>query len=443
MRTFKFLGALLCASPLAFSQAQGANSTALQLSPVSGQITQAIDNSQRVTLGGNTRPEANAANDRGIVADSLMLEHMQLQLRLPDANERQLEQFIDQLHSPGSPSFHQWLTPEQFKKQFGVASEDIQTITGWLQAQGFIVGTIYPRSIDFSGTAGQVRQAFRTEIHNLNVNGVKHIANMSDPQVPAALAPAVVGIVSLHNFGPHPQLKLRPNYTANIGPQQYELVVPADLATIYNLNPLFAAGISGQGQTIVVIEDSDPYYVPRSTWSSPSTDWTTFRSTFGLSGYSGTFALIHPAPPGGSNCTDPGPVGGYGEPGPRDEATVDAEWASAAAPSAAIEVAACADSSVTWGGLIALQNLINASGTPPAIVSNSWGDCEGIVGAAANLSYYLAYQQAVTEGVSVFVSAGDTGAAACEPLLSRNMAGRRIMTWPELMSAVWLRLHTM
>ena len=56
--------------------------------------------------------------------------------------------------------------------------------------------------IDFSGTAGQVREAFSTEIHYLEVNGAQHIANMSDPQIPAALAPAVAGIVSLHDFVP-------------------------------------------------------------------------------------------------------------------------------------------------------------------------------------------------------------------------------------------------
>src|SRR5208337_5369945 len=98
--------------------------------------------------------------------------------------------------------------------------------------------------------AGEVHAAFHTEIHNLDVKGVKHIANMSDPQIPAALAPAVVGVVSLHDFTPRPMHKPRPNYTVASG--AYQLVVPADLATIYNLNPLFGAGYSGQGQTIVV-----------------------------------------------------------------------------------------------------------------------------------------------------------------------------------------------
>jgi subtilase family serine protease len=168
--------------------------------------------------------------------------------------------------------------------------------------------------MDISGTAGQVREAFHTEIHHLEVKGVKHIANMSDPQIPAALAPAIVGVVSLHDFKPHTLYKPRSNYTAGGG---LYLVAPGDLATIYNLNPLFSANISGQGQTIVVIEDTDVY---------TTADWTTFRSVFGLSSFTqGSFTEIHPAPPSGSNnCSDPGPNGDDGE------AILDAEYASAA-----------------------------------------------------------------------------------------------------------------
>ena len=104
-------------------------------------------------------------------------------------------------------------------------------------------------------------------------------------------------------------------------------VVPADLATIYNFNPVFSAGYTGQGQTIAFIEDTDLF---------STSDWTTFRSTFGLSSYtSGSLATAYPPPPSGpNNCTAPGVVG------PNDgEAILDAEWASAAAPNAAIEMA--------------------------------------------------------------------------------------------------------
>ncbi len=67
--------------------------------------------------------------------------------------------------------------------------------------------------IDFSGTAGQVGEAFHTQIGQLEVNGEAHIANMSDPQIPAALAPVIKGIFSLNDFKPHAMYKPVPQYT--------------------------------------------------------------------------------------------------------------------------------------------------------------------------------------------------------------------------------------
>jgi uncharacterized repeat protein (TIGR01451 family) len=365
-------------------------------------ITAPVDETRLARLPGNTRPEANARNDRGRVSDSLPLEHMQLLLRRPAEREVALRHYLDQLHDRTSPYFHRWLSASEVGRQFGLSGEDIATVSGWLQQHGFVVNAVLPNAmvIDFSGTAGNVRAAFRSEIHALEVDGVRHIANMSDPQIPAALAPAVVGIVSLHDFRPHPMNRMRTRqYTTSSGGT---LVAPADLATIYNLNPLFAQGYAGQSQTIVVIEDTDVY---------STDDWTTFRSTFGLSGYSsGSFIQEHPAPASGrSNCADPGVLANDAQ----FEAILDAEWSSAAAPGAAIELASCADTT-TFGGLIALENLLQGS-SPPAIISISYGECEAGNGATANAAYSSAYQQAVAEGVSVFVASGDEGAAGCDP----------------------------
>jgi hypothetical protein len=167
-------------------------------------ITQPIDESKRVELPGNARPEASADNDRGIVPDSLPMEHMQLQLRLPMEKEEELDNLLQKIQDPASPNYHKWLTPEQFKQQFSLAPEDIETITNWLKSQGFTVNVINARSVDFSGTAGQVRSAFRTAIHYFDVRGVRYIANLTNPQIPAALAPAVAGIVSMNDFKPRP-----------------------------------------------------------------------------------------------------------------------------------------------------------------------------------------------------------------------------------------------
>ncbi len=380
-------------------------------------ITQDVDESKLVTLGGNTRPEAKAKYDRGRVDDNLLMEHLLLLLKRSPEQERELGKSIDDLHDLSSPNFHRWLTAKEFGERFGVAEQDRDTIKNWLQSHGLKVNVDYTNGllIDFSGTAGQVRDTFHTEIHNLKVKGVKHIANMSDPQIPAALAPAVAGVVSLHDFPPHPMLRPRADYTVSESGTTYYLVVPGDLATIYNLNPLFSTGISGQGQTIVAVEDTDVY---------TTADWTSFRSVFGLSSYAdGSITQIHPPPPSGSNnCSDPG-VNGDDR-----EAIVDAEYASAAAPSAAIVLASCTDTE-TFGGLIALQNLLNGSGTPPALVSMSYGTCEAENGASSNAAFNATFQQAVAEGVSVFVSSGDHAAAGCDVYDQDAIYGIGITGW--------------
>ena len=373
-------------------------------------VTASINEQQTVALTGNTRPEAIWKNDRGRVSDDLVLQHMQLLLNRPASAEAALETRIDALTNAASPGYHQWLTAEQFGAEYGPATGDIAAVTGWLQSHGFTVNGVHTGRmiVDFSGTAGEIRAAFGTEIHTLDVAGVSHIANMSDPRVPAALAGVVRGIVSLSDFRPHTNFKPKPAYTFTSGGSTYHAVVPADLATIYNLNPLFTAGISGQGQTIVVIEDTNVY---------ATADWTKFRSTFGLSSYTGaTFKQVHPTGSGGA-CSNPGVLSGN-----EGEAELDAEWASAAAPSAKIELASCSDTSTTFGGLIALQNLINGS-SPPTIVSISYGECEVENGATANAAFNSTYQQAAALGVSVFVSSGDEGAASCDANLTKATHG--------------------
>ena len=383
-------------------------------------IRERMDENKLVMLSGNTRPEVRTGTDQGEVADEFALDHMMLQLKRSQQQEEEVAQFVADLQNPASPNFHKWLTAVEFGQRFGVAESDIRTITDWLKSRGFTVNSVYESNmvIDFSGNAGQVRNAFHTAIHNLDVNGAHHIANVSDPQIPQALAPVVAGVVSMHDFRPHKMSRARKSrpvqrdgaqYTYSGGGQTGEAIVPADLATIYDFNPLFAKGITGKGQTVVVVEDTNLYR---------TSDWTTFRSAFGLSQYTtGTLTTVQPAPASGANnCASPGVNGDDAE------AILDAEWASAAAPGATIEVAACADSGASFGVIIAAQNVINSS-PAPAIVSISYGECEAYNGASANASLSSLFQQAVAEGTSVFVSSGDEGAASCDANLSTATHG--------------------
>ena len=162
----------LCAAALALlagvTMLTAATTAAPSVAPVArALITQQIDENNLVTLAGNTRPEATAANDRGAVADSFPMEHLWLQLRRSPEREQALDKYLDELSDPKSPNYHHWLTAQQFGERYGVAQEDVVKIAGWLRSHGFTVNLVYPNNvIDFSGTAGQVREAFHTEIHN-------------------------------------------------------------------------------------------------------------------------------------------------------------------------------------------------------------------------------------------------------------------------------------
>jgi subtilase family serine protease len=401
-----------------------------QVAPVP-QVVRAIDEHALVALTGNVHPLARAEFDRGAVADTLPLEHLLLQLKRSPNQQRALEQQIDALSDPDSPSYHKWLTAQEFGESFGPSKKDLATVTGWLQSHGFTVNSVYPSGIviDVSGTAGQVRDAFHTEIHNYAIGGANHIANASDPQIPAAFEPVIAGFASLHDFMPHPLMQKagtvqkdpksghstpvgwRPWFASPYLGNQLNDVSPADFAVIYNLNPLRALStpITGAGQTIVVLEDTD----------MNAADWNTFRTAFGLSSFTGTLEQIHPGPPAGvkrlKKCKDPGI--NIDE----SEAALDTEWSAAVAPDAAIELASCPSTKVTFGGLIAAQNLLN-SASPPPIISVSYGECEAQLGKSGNAAYNAIWQQAAAEGTSVYVAAGDAGAAGCDDFSSSTIA---------------------
>lgn len=240
-------------------------------------ITQSINEKNLVTLHGNTRSEVDLAKDLGPVSDDLQLEHIYLLMNRPSEQQQAIDDLINQLHDQNAPHYHQWLTASQVADRFAPAEEDVKAVTDWLKSHGLTVNVIYRANavIDFSSSAGNVAASFHTQIHNLDVKGTRHIANIRDPQIPAALEPAINGVVSLNDFRPHPmsRRRVRPNYTVAIDNSLYQIVTPVDLETIYDFSPLYAAGIFGQDQTIVVLEDSDVY---------TAADWHTCRKKFGL-----------------------------------------------------------------------------------------------------------------------------------------------------------------
>ena len=107
-----------------------------------GLISQAVDESSRVVLSGNTHRLATRAADRGAVSPSMPANRMLLLLRRSPEQEVALGALIESLHDRNSANFHKWLTPEQFGAQWGAADSDIAAVTAWLQSHGFEVKEI-------------------------------------------------------------------------------------------------------------------------------------------------------------------------------------------------------------------------------------------------------------------------------------------------------------
>ena len=408
-----------CATPVfalsAFALALGFATTAPAAQNHERLIREPVDDTYRVTLAGNTRSEAIPANDRGILRDETPMNGLQLVLHRSPESQAAFEEYLAELHNPKSALFHKWLTNKQIGERFGASDEDIATVKEWLASEGLHVDTVSPDKmvIEFSGDAGHVRAAFQAALHNLVVDGRSHISNMNDPSMPHAFAPLVAGVAKLNDFMPHPLNVRRPATAAHksgVGTIAndpfrngdagggFNFIGAADLATMYNFNPVFTSGITGKGQSIVVVEDTNQY---------SQGDWVMFRKVMGLSrAYPyGTMTQVNPS--GTADvCANPG------DNGDDTEAAIDVDWATAAAPNAAIVSAACADT-VQFGGFLALANLLTEA-TPPKIVSISYGESESELGAAENLYINNLYASAVAEGVSVFVSSGDELAASSD-----------------------------
>ena len=411
------------------------------------QIVNRIDERNLVTLKGNTLPVANAKNDRGRVSPDLPMNDLVLVLSRSAQQQAAFDKFVASQYEAGSANYHHWLEPEEVGAKFGPAQSDIDAVSSWLASHGFSVGELSKDrlTIRFSGTASQVESAFHTEIHNVEVKGVQHIANMRDPQIPAALAPAVVGIKSLHNLFPKPMHRLGSQVELNRAtgkwqriaspaseatkaltaaskartlfgttdsnnpPDVIEDVTPYDFATIYNVQKAWTNGYTGKNQTIAIAGTSRL----EGTADNP-TDVVKFRSTFGLPAIP-SFNTILGNSYDPSICTSTSSTALCGI-GDLTENSLDVEWSGA--------VATGADIVLVVSGYNDPKNPTNdpiydsasyiVSNKTGNILNVSYGLCELFEGTAGNVSYYNLWQSAATEGISVFVSTGDSGSASCD-----------------------------
>jgi subtilase family serine protease len=404
------------------------------LSPLHAQkrslVTHSIDESARVTFRGNVHSFAQGSRDLGRVPDSQPAGTMMLVLGRSSSQQAALDSYVMSASSPGTASYHQWLTPAAFNSRFGASSQDIAAVQSWLEAQGFTVQVAQAGNvIRFSGTIGAVSSAFQTELHSYDVSGVRHIANVSEPSIPAALAPVVRGIAALNDFRPqaqavrggHASFKskgqgLSPELTV-YGPStwgsitggsanydMYFLPAAGDAAKIYDtpntaMNPAYSGATwTGSGVTIGIVGDSN-------LSAAALSDIAHYRSLF-LNETLAQAKIDIQLPKVVVDGVDPGVNSDV------LEAVVDVEQAEAFAPKALTTLYVAAYTDLQSGLLLAIQRAVNDNAV--SILNISFGECEQNLGAGTNALLNEVYEQAAAEGITITVSAGDSGAAGCD-----------------------------
>jgi hypothetical protein len=379
-----------------------------------------VDEGARVVLGGNVHPLVRAGLtkagiDQGAVEDSLPAGRMLLLLARSPEQEEALKDFIQAAHTPGGPSFHQWLTPEEFGRMYGPAGSDVAAVTAWLESHGLTINRVHAGrlAIEFSGTGAQVREAFQTEIHRYLVHGETHLANATDPTIPAALAPVIAGLAPMNDF--HPQSHLKVLGQAQFNPKTHQAtpqwtypdwtypaasgvsyaVAPGDFATQYDINPVYKAGITGIGQSIAIV-------------SASNVDLSLVQA------YQTLFGLTANPPQVVVDGEDPG------QNSAATEAYLDIELAGSIAPGAKVVLYTSGGTALTNGLSLAAMRAVEDD--LAAVISVSYGECEMDLGQSGNAFWSALWQQAAAQGQTVFVSAGDGGSAGCDDFDAQQMA---------------------
>jgi uncharacterized protein (TIGR03437 family) len=344
-----------------------------------------VDDNQRVFLNGHVHPKALPQYDQGPVSPSLELSHLTLRFKLSATQQADLDQLLQDQQNPSSPSYHHWLSPEEYGAHFGVNDADLAQATTWLQSHGLTVtGTARARNyVTFDGSASNVESAFRTELHQYLVDGEQHFANASEPSIPAALEPVIHGIRGLNDFRLKPGVTMREQLPHDTSATGHHYIAPDDFALIYDLKPLYAAGYDGTGQKLVIAGQT----------ALRLTDLQQFRTLFNLPGQDPQVVLV-------PNTRSPGINNGD-----LQEADLDLEWSGAVARNATIIYVYSPDV------VASMQYAIDQNLAP--VVSMSYGSCELTNLASDAASFRTSAQQANSQGITWFNASGDNGAADC------------------------------
>jgi hypothetical protein len=364
---------------------------------VAPRINAEVTSAEQSTLKNSQLPFAQAQFDAGRMPVETRLESISIVFNRSAGQEADLQALIAAQQNPAAPQYHQWLSPEQFAARFGMADVDLSKVQNWLEQQGFSIDSVArsKNAIHFTGTVRQVEAAFQTEMHLYKINGTQHFAPSTALSAPSAFAPTVLGITNLDDFRPQSRalskknMRARANFTgagSTDAANQNIWFAPGDVATVYDIKPLYNASVTGAGQSITIVGQS----------AILNSDIEAFESASGL-------AIKDPAlylmPNTGASTAQPD--------GDEAESDLDVEWAGAMAPGATINFV-YTGSDQNFGTFDALTYAVDQKiGT---IISTSYGECEVALG-GSTLESSLA--QATAQGQTVMAAAGDDGSTDC------------------------------
>jgi subtilase family serine protease len=366
-------------------------------------VTRDIDSQSVVSLAGSVNPRAAAKYDIGGVNTGTKINGMTLYFK-PSADQKsELDALVKAQQTPGSASYHKWITPAEYASRFGLSDNDLAKVKSWLEQQGFSVDRVSDsrNAISFSGTAGQVESAFQTEIHNYKIDNQTHFANATQIVVPAALSGVVQSVRNLDDFRPKPHARFRtaqsskvsPNFTSSQSGNHY--LTPKDVATIYDINTAYSAGYTGTGQSIAVVGQS----------KIAVSDIESFQSAAGLTVKDPTLVLV---PNSGTATVSSGDEA---------ESDLDLEYSGAIAKGATIYLVYVGNNS-NYSVWDSIQYAVDTNIAP--IITVSYGACEPDLSSSDYSTLESIMEQGASQGQSIIVSSGDSGSTGCYQDLTSN-----------------------
>lgn len=333
--------------------------------------------------------------------------HVTVLLRRDPAVQAAFEQVLAAQQDRSSPLYHQWLTPEQIGEFYGPTAADVAAVSHWLAGQGLRVDSIAPSRmmLEVSGSTAVVAATFHTSFAYYSLAGTPRLSASSEPSIPAVLGPVIDSIHGLTEIPLQPQshVDVRPvpqSNTGNPAPQVNSssgahFLSPGDFDIIYDLNPVYntntGATIGSVAQHVAIIGRS----------RVAAADISNFETKTGLP--SVTPNVVIP-----TTGTDPGTTNN----GNQDEATLDVDRVIGTAYGAIPDLVISASNSSYDGIYIAASYEVNTLKDP--IMTISFGACEANAGASGVSLWNTLFSTAAGEGISVFVSSGDSGAAQCD-----------------------------